>query len=160
MIFQKAEAAFTEREHQAKLDAQNRILALNNEIILRQKVVNIFIGVVAVLVIILAIVLARSNKQKRIANNVLDEKVRQRTRELEANRDALQRAWQEKDLLITKASNDIRSSMATVKGLCFVGSKEIDHPKASEYFQKINVTSDQFADVVNLFSSIKADMSK
>ncbi len=145
----KAEAAYLAREHKTKMEAQARVVALKEEIIFRQQVVNVFIGIVAVLVVILALILAKRNKQKQIINSLLDKKVQQRTRELESNRDELQRAWQERDALITKAATDIRSSVATMKGLCFAGLKDIDHPKAQEYLQKMNSTSDQLGHILN-----------
>ncbi|WP_276370538.1 tetratricopeptide repeat protein [Chryseolinea sp. H1M3-3] len=145
----KAEAAHLQREHRSKMEDQNKIVTLKEEVIFRQQVVNFFIGVVAVLVTILALILAKRNKQKQFINSLLDEKVRQRTRELETNRDELQRAWRERDALITKAATDIRSSVATMKGLCFAGLKDIDHPKAPEYLQKMNLTSDQLGCILN-----------
>lgn len=143
----KAEAGFREREHQAKLMAQKQV---NDEVIFRQRVASLFAGVVALLVILLAIVLARSNKQKRFLNKLLHEKVKERTCELERSRDALQRAWEERDGLIKKASDDIRSSMATMRGLCFLGLRDIDHPNAPQYLNKIKNTSDRLSEILNV----------
>ena len=57
----------------------------------------------------------------------------------------IQRAWQERDMLISKASADIKSSIATIKGLCVLGKKEIDHPRASEYWARLDKTSDSLS---------------
>ena len=78
-------------------------------------------GAIAFLVIIISVILAKNNKHKQLINKLLDERVKERTRELEMNRDALQRAWQERDALISKASSDIQSSIATLKGVVFPG---------------------------------------
>ena len=145
----KAEAGYVEKQNQAKIESQNQIMALNNEVIRRQQIVNIFFGAVVVLVIMLAIVLARSNKQKHLINKLLDQKVRERTHELILNRDALQRAWLERDALMHKASSDIKRSVATIKGLVFLGLKDVDHANAPQYLHRLNTNFDHLADVVN-----------
>ena len=154
----KVESDFLEREHNARLEAQNKIMVLNEEIISRQRIVNIFIGVVAALVIIVAILLARSNRQRLLLNQQLDIKVKERTKALELNQRELQRAWRERDVVISKASADIQSSMATIKGLCFLGLKDIDHPKAPDYLHKMSNTSDQLFNILNAMTcSIRKD---
>ena len=145
----KAEAEYQEKENKARIESQNKILALNEEVIYRQKVADASVGGVAFLAIILAVVLAKNNQQKQIANKLLDERVKERTRELELNRDALQHAWSERDVLISKASADIQSSIATLKGLCFLGAKEIDHPKANEYWQQLDKTLNGLSATLN-----------
>ncbi len=152
----KIEADHLEKENRAKIEFQNRILALNDQVIHSQKIVNFSVGTIAFLLIILAILLAKSNRQKRIANRLLDEKVRERTQTLVVNRDALQRVCEEHDALILKASSDIKSSIATIKGLCFLGLKGIDHPNAAQYLGKMDSVSDQLSDVLNkMFYSYK-----
>jgi tetratricopeptide (TPR) repeat protein len=152
----KVEAEHLEKENKARIEFQSKILTLNEEVIFRQKIVNVSVGMVALLVIILAFVLAKGNRQKRIANRLLDEKVKQRTHQLELNQDALQRAWQERDALINMASIDIKSSIATIKGLCLLGKKDIDHPNAQQYLNKMDRASDHLSEILNrMFYSYK-----
>ncbi len=154
----KVEAEYLDKVNKAKIDVQNKILALNREVISRQKIVNASVGIISLLGVILAIVLAKSNRQKRIANRLLDEKVKERTHELQLNQDALQRAWQERDALIYKASADIKGSIATIKGLCFLGKKDIDHPNAGQYLDKMDSTSDYLSEIINrMFYAYRID---
>ena len=145
----KAEAAYVERENQTRIESQNKILALNEEVIYRQKVANASVGAIAFLVIILSVILAKNNKHKQLINKLLDQRVKERTRELERNRDALHRAWVERDALISKATSDIQSSIATLKGLCLLGAKEIDHPLATEYWKQLDKTSNGLSATLN-----------
>jgi len=145
----KAETEYQERENRSRIESQTKILALNKEVMYRQKIVNACFGAIAFLVIIISVILAKSNKHKQHRNELLDERVKERTRELEMNRDALQRAWQERDELISKASSDIQSSIATLKGLCFLGAREIDHPKATEYWKQLDNTSNGLSALMN-----------
>ncbi len=144
----KVEAEHLEKENKAKIDSQNKILALKEEVISRQRFLNVFIGIVSVLLVALAIVLLRSNRQKKFMNKLLDEKVKERTQELEMNRDILQRACEERDILIHKTSIDIRNSLATLKGLCSLGLKDIEDPRAQQYINKMNTTSDNFSEIL------------
>ncbi|HZB14374.1 MAG TPA: hypothetical protein VE467_15140, partial [Chryseolinea sp.] len=140
---------YQERENRGRIESQNKILALNEEVMYRQKIVNASVGAIACLVIGISLMLAKNNREKRLRNKLLDEQVMERTKELEMNRDALQRAWQERDVLISKASSDIQSSIATIKGLCSIGSKEIDHPLATEYWKQLDNTSNGLSAVLN-----------
>jgi hypothetical protein len=145
----KVEAEHLDKENKLKIESQNKIHALNREVIYRQRFLNIFIGIVAMLLVALATVLFKSNQQKRKINHLLDKKVKERTQELELNRDALQRACEERDVVIHKAAIDIKSSLATIKGLCALGLKDIKDPGAGEYLKKVDITSDNFSGVLN-----------
>jgi tetratricopeptide (TPR) repeat protein len=154
----KVQANHLEREHNIQIESQHKILALNEQIIYRQRILNITIGAIALLILLLAILLAKSNKQKRKVNQLLDTRVRERTKELELNRDKLERAWLERDAIINRASIDIRSSIATIKGLCLLGMKDIDHPNAKDYFSKVDTTSDRLSGVISrIFRPYRAD---
>src|SRR5688572_19806781 len=83
----KAEAEYQERENRSRIESQNKILALNKEVIYRQKIANASVGAIAVLVIILSVILAKNNRHKQLINRLLDERVKERTRELEMNRE-------------------------------------------------------------------------
>ena len=145
----KVEAEYLERENRTRIESQNKILALNEEVMYRQKIGNASFGAIAFLVIIISVILAKNNKHKQLINKHLDERVTERTRELEMNRDALHRAWQERDALISKASSEIQSSIATLKGLCSLGAREIDHPKATEYWKQLDNTSNGLSAIMN-----------
>ena len=144
----KIEAEHLEKENKEKIESQGKILALNDEVILRQKYLNVVIGLVALLLVALATVLIKVNNQTRRLNQLLDKKVKERTQELELNRDVLQRACNERDIIISKAASDIRSSFVTIKGLCHLGLK--DNGEAHHYFNKLNVTSDNFLEIMKI----------
>lgn len=154
----KIEAAYQEKENQKKVEAQNEILLLKEQVIYRQRIFNLAVAVVCLLLLFLAFVLWRNIKGKKKINRILDSRVRERTRELEVNRDTLQRAFLERDAIINKASIDIRSSIATIKGLCLLGIKEIQHPNAQDYLEKVDKTSDQLSNVISrIFSPYKIE---
>ncbi|HTE30081.1 MAG TPA: tetratricopeptide repeat protein [Chryseolinea sp.] len=149
----RVEADYIGRENQARMDAKNKILRLNEDVIVRQRYVNIFIGVVAILLMVLAYILSRMNRQKRTANQLLELRVRERTRELEVNRDLLARSLEERSIEMQRISVDVKRNIATIKGLCMLGMKEGEGLSTSQYIDKIDCTSDQLLSIVNRFVS-------
>ena len=116
----KVEVEYLERENNAKIETQNEILALNQAVILRQRVVNAFVGVIAFLLVIVAVILVRMNRIKRTANQLLEQKVWERTRELEQNRDVLLRSLNERDVVFQKVSTRHQEFPCHHQGIVFV----------------------------------------
>ncbi len=98
----------------------------------------------------LAIALFRNNRQKQKRNFLLDQRVRERIQELQTNRDALHRALEEREILITRAAMKINTSPATLKGLCILGSNDVED--AREYLKKVTPALDNLGDIVARFS--------
>lgn len=143
----KIHAEHLEKENKAKIESQNKILALNEEIIIRQKYLNVFIGIITILLVLLSVILVRSNKKKQKLNQLLDKRVRQRTQELELNRDVLQRACDDRDALLHKIASDITSSIATIKGLCFLAKNDVR--EVDRYMEEVESASERFSQIVN-----------
>lgn len=152
----KIEAEHLEKENLAKIESQNKILTLNAEIISTHKLLNIFVGIVALLLIVLIIVLVKSNRLKQKHNVLLDKKVQERTHQLRLNHDSLQRASQERDILLEKISADIGRALATLQGLCAVGMKDLQEPNAREYISKMHSTSDSFSHILAKLQFIRS----
>jgi tetratricopeptide (TPR) repeat protein len=144
----KLEAEHLEKENRLTIASQQKILALNNEVIFRQNVLNVFAVVIVALLIVLTLVLVRSNDRKKRVNQILDKKVGERTHELELNRDGLQRACEARDIILNKTSADIKNSLATLKGLCNLALRDVEDLRAREYLDKMNAASDTFASIV------------
>lgn len=144
----RVESEYLERENRAKIDAQSQILALNEDVIFHQRVLNTFTGVIAILLASLTFTLIRINRQKRAANLFLEQKVKERTIELERNNDALLRSMEEQALIFQKVSSDIKSSIATIKGLCSLSLAESESSFGGQYVHKIQATSDQLLRII------------
>jgi C4-dicarboxylate-specific signal transduction histidine kinase len=139
----RVEGEYLERENTAKIEAQNEILTLNEAIIFRQRLVTIFVGIAAVLLVALTIVLYKHNQRRRLANQLLEIRVRERTRELEQNRDSLQHTLDERSVVFRKISMEFRAALATVKGLCSLGLADEESENQRQYLRKINHTSEE-----------------
>lgn len=152
----RVESEYLERENKAKIDAQSQILALNEEIIFRQRILNIFTGIIALLLAVIIFILFKNNRQKHATNLFLEQKVRERTLELEKNNDALLQALEQQAVVFQKVSTDFRSFMATIKGLCTLGLRDTEESYGGQYIRKIEATSDELLDVVSRILSPKS----
>lgn len=141
----KLDAEYQERENKAKIASQEQILSLKERVIRQQNITNIIIGGIALLLIMLATILYRANRQKRMINKILDQKVNERTIALEKSRETLLQASMDVDELIESTSIDINTSLQTIKLLCTHGLQKVNDPNARQYISKIDSTSDQLA---------------
>ncbi len=134
---------FAERENIATIAAKE-------EVITRQRMLNISIGIIAVLAALLVFVLYRSNRTVRrvntalseakaelqILNEDLDKKVKEKTA-------SLRKVNEELDNFIYKTSHDIRGPLASLKGICNLALMEVKDPTSIEYLKKLDETADK-----------------
>jgi tetratricopeptide (TPR) repeat protein len=151
----KIEADYIDRESKARIAAQEQILNLNKEIIERQRWLNVFIGCTAIMFLGFIFLLIKSNREKQKLNTKLDHRVKERTLQLEDNNQALLHASQERETLINHTSSEMKSLLATIKGLCAISLLDISDPKARQYMTRIDHTSNDLTLVLkNLEASV------
>jgi len=138
----KVEADYMEQENKAKLEAQEKILVISKDTINRQRVLNVVIGLVAVLSVVLVFVLVQNVKNKKHANVLLEQKVKERTMELEVNHNELLKSMEERNQQIKRISAEVKSSMATIRGLCKLSLQDVSVVNAGQYIDKIERASD------------------
>ncbi len=137
------ESQYLERENAEKIASQGRILALNEEVIFRQRVLNVLAGIVAALLAALAIVLTRDISRKKAMNLMLEKKVRERTEELENNQQILKRSLDERVVQFRKIAHEVKSYIATVRGLCYLSLRDQPSVYDDQYIKKIDKASEQ-----------------
>ena len=141
----KIESDYQERENNAKIVAQSEIILLKEEIIERQRILNLIVGFLIFISIVFLIFVFRNLQLKKNLNRILDKKIEERTRELVLSRDELLKTLQERDHRIHRASEDITETINTIKGLCLNGMKEFSDPSLHVYMDKIGKTSHHLA---------------
>lgn len=80
-------------------------------------------------------------RSKDLTNKILEEKVKERTKELEERNTQL-------DVFVYKASHDIKGPLKSMIGLTKLAMTETTDPKATEYFQYIHNTSSRLDNMV------------
>ena len=134
---------FAERENIATIAAKE-------EVITRQRMLNVSIGIIAFMAVLLVFVLYRSNRIVRKVNTALsmaktelqtlnadlDKKVKEKTA-------SLQKVNEELDNFIYKTSHDIRGPLASLKGICNLAIMEAKDATTLDYLKKLDETADK-----------------
>lgn len=136
----RVQAEYLEHENKTRLAAQQQMLDLKDKIIVRQNLLNVLTGIAAILLILIVCILYRNNKQRKIANQLLDQKVKERTRELESSYNQLRNRLEEEDLTVKKAMTDVRSAVATMKGLRSLAVRENVNSESVKQMELLDLT--------------------
>lgn len=135
------ESQYLESENRAKIAEQAQIIQLNQEVMKRQRQLNVLYAAVALLTSVIVVFLYRNYRKKRVLNAFLRKKVYERTRELEdSRRDLEKKAWQQEHVLY-RVSSGVSGRLATMKGLCITAQQEIMDPVARRYVDRIEEAS-------------------
>lgn len=134
----KIESEYLERTNNAKITEQEQLLALQDEVIERQNMLNVLVGIMAVLLLMLLYVLYRSNRQRRLVSRFLEQKVRERTRALELSYAQLRQTADAKDALMAKTMRTTRQHLVTLSGLCVVGLREKKRPVTEQCLRQLS----------------------
>ncbi len=151
----RTQTQFEEREN-------IKTIALKEEALSRQRMLNLAIGTIAFLAALLVFVLYQSNKVKRRVNarlsdantiiaaqhqklqlhaNILQAEVNKATAELLVANKSLDRVNKELDNFIYKTSHDIRGPLASLKGMCNVALIDVNDELALKYLRQLNETA-------------------
>ncbi|MEQ9414775.1 MAG: tetratricopeptide repeat-containing sensor histidine kinase [Cyclobacteriaceae bacterium] len=151
-----------ERENIKTIAAKDQVLALQDEIIARQKQQYAFIITITFLTLGLAFVMYRANQSQRKinqelakaketiqtqnemlsnANLQLESEVEERTRELVESNESLVKVNDEMDNFIYKTSHDIRGPLASLKGICNVAMMDVKDEAALDYLNKLDTSA-------------------
>ena len=143
------ESDYQEWKNKTQLLAQGQLLDLKNEVISRQNLLNILAGVIAVLLVVLVFALWKSNQQRTVANRKLDQKVQERTLELESSHRALRQEVEQRDVAVVKTITEINSAVATMRGLCSVGLKDGDDAESRKCLEEISAVTTRVSSALN-----------
>ncbi|GAA0893407.1 hypothetical protein GCM10009122_30860 [Fulvivirga kasyanovii] len=91
----------------------------------------------------------KQNLELTNMNTVLEERVRERTQELNASNAALLKSNTELDNFIYKTSHDIRGPLATLQGVCNVALIDIEDEKSIDYFNKLSKTAERLNEILS-----------
>ncbi|MCA6073787.1 tetratricopeptide repeat-containing sensor histidine kinase [Fulvivirga sedimenti] len=94
-------------------------------------------------------IIEEQNQQLKNMNNVLEERVRERTKELKTANVALKQSNMELDNFIYKTSHDIRGPLATLQGICNVALMDVQDAKSIDYLQKLGKTASRLNEILS-----------
>ncbi len=94
-------------------------------------------------------IIEEKNIQLQNVNYSLEEKVKDRTKELNRMNEALKLSNLELDNFIYKTSHDIRGPLATLQGICNVALLDVQDEKAVDYLKKLNSTATNLNEILS-----------
>jgi signal transduction histidine kinase len=139
----KVQTTFEERENIKTIAAKDAVLALKEETLKRQRAENRFYAVMTIMVFALAFFMLILFRLTRRANERLETRVDERTKELNDSNDALTKVNGEMDNFIYKTSHDIRGPLASLKGICNVAIMDVNDSTALGYLKKLDNTAEK-----------------
>jgi len=147
-----------------------QIIASKDFQIDRRERINLLLGGITLLVLVLVFILFKNIRLKQRANKnlaqakniieqqnreltdvnaILEERVKERTKELNhANRE-LKKSNEELDNFIYKTSHDIRGPLATLLGVCNIAQLDVTDEQALDYFKKLNITATKLNEILS-----------
>jgi tetratricopeptide (TPR) repeat protein len=135
------EIAYLERENDERVRIKNEILNLKDEIIGRQNLLVVLAISLATVLIILIAVLLRSLKRKRDITKMLDQKVKDRTLELELNIAQLISTRNNLEQAMKKNKDTFRERFISITGLCSLAQLEVTDDISLAYLEKLKESS-------------------
>ena len=94
-------------------------------------------------------IIEKQNEKLTNVNAMLEEKVKERTKELNESNLALIKSNSELDNFIYKTSHDIRGPLASLKGICNVALMDIKELVALDYFKKLDHTAEKLNEILS-----------
>lgn len=140
----RIETEYRAREDKIKLAVQEERIALKEEVIAKQKALNVAIAILAITAVGLCVVLHKNYRTKKGLSELLEQKVRERTAAMEYSRKSLLRSLDERDLLIKRMTKRFLNTAYTIEGLCYAGDQEGFGPKVTSYFVRIRTALNRF----------------
>jgi tetratricopeptide (TPR) repeat protein len=134
-------AEASEKGNKTQLASQEQTLQLKDQIINKQSLANILTGIAVVLLATLIHVLTKIFLRRREANYLLNKKVLERSDELLQNQQSLKIAIEQRDVALTRLSQDLSNSIESMRSLCSAGSEMEADSNARRYFNEINITT-------------------
>lgn len=114
----RIQADYLERENTMRIEHQKEMITLDEQLIARQQLMSISIGVLILLFSLMLLMFYRNNRFKRKINKLLERKVQERSLELKLSIDELQQAYQERHERILETRSEVSACGALVKEIC------------------------------------------
>ena len=137
----KIQSNYLERENEARLASNARVLSLNGKIIRYQRTLAICVIGFAILLIVVTAVLIRTNRREKTLNRTLDKKILERTRILEERGGMARKLVIERRLAVTRSMRRIKALLATIEGLCRVALSDVISNDHRDRLTKIKSTT-------------------
>lgn len=137
---------YEERENIKTITSKNELLALKEVQASQQKVIILVSVALAILLLVVSIILWKGIQIRKKMNAMLDNKVRERTAELEQSYNQIQRISFQQQQSIDRLNQKIHTRIATLRGITQVAKLDVNDPKGLSYISRIEEEAEKFRD--------------
>lgn len=128
---------FNDRVRLKEIDEKNNLISVIENQVKQHKMMTAFIFLVALLLAIASIILWRLMLLKKKMAEILDNRVRERTADLERSYQEIQRISNELQVNFDRMKTRLNSKAATLRGIANVAKLETSDPRGLMYFARI-----------------------
>jgi tetratricopeptide (TPR) repeat protein len=136
LSFRRTELEHHEREHKLRLSAQEEALELKDQVINWQRLVVLAAVCICTLLAVLTILLMKANNKKKTYNVIMEQKVRERSKELEEKIQELRLELHGVRVTHSQALSITRHYISAINSLSDLASRDDKHHR--EYFEKVS----------------------
>jgi len=147
----KVKAQFIERENIIRINEQKKQLALQEQALAQHRILNLLIGAAGILTITVILILIKANRKKQCISELLNQRVKERTEELERNRDELEQTHNEQISILKRVSSDLVASLSTIQELSDIAYAELPAHDAV-FFKKAESMTKKMVDYMRSYS--------
>lgn len=137
----RTEAEFLEYENEEKLEAQAAMLMLKSAVIQEQRKLNAVSVALAIVLLVLLVGLWRGYLNRKRVSLLLEERVMERTKELEAAMRSFFEESRGREQKLQKAQTEINATVANFLGFCELGKKEASPIKLKAFLLEMHRAS-------------------
>ena len=156
----EASVSAIDNNRKVTIDTQKELLTLKENAIAQQRVITIISVVLLVLLVLVALMLWYAIRTKGRINHILNNRVKERTRELNLRNDELNRLALEQSTILEKLNQQVRAFTVTLSGLMHVAEKDVQDPLAIAYLRKLDKEISKMKNKTSLFLKPEAVTNK
>ena len=148
---------YEEQENIKTIAEKNQNIELSREVIRQSQILNWLLTAVILLTSVLGVVIYRNYSKIKAVNDalaiakqiiedqnrLLDQQVKEKTKELVDTNESLTKVNDELDNFIYKTSHDIRGPLASLKGMVNLAIMDVKDDKALGYLNKLDLTAEK-----------------
>jgi tetratricopeptide (TPR) repeat protein len=149
----RIEADFLDKENTLRIRAQDELLTLNEKLISQQRNLTVVISLAVVTLFLLAILIVLTFLQRSGIQRSLDRQVAQQTMKLMHANDDLVQVVRERQIVLERTIAGLKGQIASVKGLCLTGQRDLDDAYSQNKFSQVTQATDNiccFIDKIRL----------
>ncbi len=150
--------AEVQQNNNATIETQKELLSLRQDSIAQQKLITFISYTLIGLLLVVAVMLWYGIRARKHANILLNQKVKERTKELDIRNTTLVTQTYEQKAIMDKLNQQLKAFLATMKGLVQTADKDILDPDAKAYLRHVQEEAEKMKYKASLYLDREKDI--